>query len=420
MVRTQKPLTPRAGSTAIGAERSPKPAFESGGSLHAELTGLRRDLHAHPELGFREVRTAEVVAGSLRRWGVEVTEGVGGTGVVGTIRGARPGDRAIGIRADMDALSMTEQSQLSYASKSPGVMHACGHDGHTAVLLGAARHLVEDPDFAGTVHLIFQPAEEGLGGAPAMIADGLFERFPCDAVYAMHTAPGLPVSTIATSAGPLMAAAGTFEVTFTGPGGHGGQGAHLTVDLIVVQATYVMALQTIVARNVPAEESAVITVGHVSGGSAHAPNVMPAEVSLTGTMRCFSEDIQALLSQRIEQLAESTAAAYGAIGTARVTWITPPLINPPEQTEIVIAAAAAAVGREQVITDLPPITGGEDFAYMMQAKPGAFVFLGNGTAEDGRVQNVHTPTYDFNDDAIPAGVTFWARLVESQLGPATS
>ena len=419
-MRTQKAMTPTARGTATGADRSSKPVFEPGGPLHTELIELRRDLHAHPELGFREVRTAEVVARSLRRWGVEVTEGVGGTGVVGTIRGARPGDRTIGIRADMDALSMTEQSQLSYASKTPGVMHACGHDGHTTVLLGAARHLAEDPDFAGTVHLIFQPAEEGLGGAPAMIADGLFERFPCDAVYAMHTAPGLPVTTIATSAGPVMAAAGTFEVTFAGPGGHGGQGAHLTADLIVVQAAYVMALQTIVARNVPAAESAVITVGHVSGGSADAPNVMPAEVSLTGTMRCFSDDVQALLSQRIEQLAESTAAAYGAVGTARVTWITPALINPPEQTEIVIAAAAAAVGRERVITGMPPVTGGEDFAYMMRAKPGAFVFLGNGTTEDGPVHNVHTPTYDFNDDAIPTGVAFWASLVESQLGAATS
>lgn len=393
--------------------------IEPGDALHDELTEFRRDLHAHPELGFHEVRTAERVAQRLRTWGVEVTEGVGGTGVVGTIRGARDGGRAIGLRADMDALSLTEQSQLPYASQSPGVMHACGHDGHTAVLMGAARQLMTEPNFAGTVHLIFQPAEEGLGGAPAMLDDGLFDRFPCDAVYALHTAPGLPVGVILTRAGPVMAAAGVFEVTFTGTGGHGGQGAHLTPDLIVLQASYVMALQTVVSREVPALDPAVISVGSVSGGSAGAPNVLPSEVSLTGTIRCFDSDIQDLLGRRIEALAESLAGAHGASAITRVTWITPPLINPPEQTEIVVGAAAAAVGRDRVITSMSQITGGEDFAFMLQAKPGAIVFLGNGTAPDGTVHNVHTPTYDFNDEAIPSGVSFWARLVEQQLRPTS-
>jgi amidohydrolase len=407
---------PPAGSASDAGVGQPGYAVvEPGSSVHRELSELRRDLHAHPELGFQEVRTSELVAGKLRAWGLEVAEGVGSTGVVGTLRGSRPGGRAVGLRADMDGLSIAEQSGLPYASRVPGVMHACGHDGHTAVLLGAARHLAGNPDFAGTVHLIFQPAEEGLGGARAMIEDSLFQRFPCDAVYGLHTAPGLPVGVIATTTGPLMAAAGTFEVTFAGSGGHGGQGAHLTADLMVLQANFVMALQAVVARDVPAVEPAVISVGHISAGSAGAPNVMPAEVSLSGTVRCFSKDIQALLDSRIEQLAESLATAYGATADARVNWITPPLINPPEQATIVARAATAAVGEGNVITTMPPVTGGEDFAFMMDATPGAFVFLGNGASPDGTVHNVHTPAYDFNDEALPTGVTFWVRLVSQQL-----
>jgi amidohydrolase len=402
--------------TAVSGRR--RQALEAGGELHRELIELRRDLHAHPELGFQEHRTAEVVARSLRASGLEVAEGIGGTGVVATIRGAHPGNRAIGLRADMDAISVSEQTGLPYASRTAGVMHACGHDGHTTVLLGAARQLAEDPDFAGTVHMIFQPAEEGLGGAPAMIRDGLFERFPCDAVYALHTAPGIPIGSIVTSAGPMMAAAGTFDVSFSGRGGHGGQGAHLTADLTVVQANYVMALQTVVARDLPAVESAVISVGYVSGGSAEAPNVMPSMVSLKGTVRCFSEDTQALVSRRIEQLAESLATAYGATASAQVVWITPPLINRPEQAEIVARAAAAAVGGQHVITSMPPITGGEDFGFMLETTPGAFLLLGNGTGPDGEVHNVHTPTFDFNDDAIPSGVALWTTLIDLQLGLA--
>ncbi len=419
-----RPMLPPAGGsstedrqqTAVSGHR--RQPLEAGGQLHRELIELRRDLHAHPELGFQEHRTAEVVSRSLRAWGLEVTEGIGGTGVVATIHGAHPGDRAIGLRADMDAISVVEQTGLPYASRTAGVMHACGHDGHTTVLLGAARELAEDPSFAGTVHLIFQPAEEGLGGAPAMIRDGLFERFPCDAVYALHTAPGIPIGSIVTTSGPMMAAAGIFEVGFSGRGGHGGQGAHLTADLTVVQANYVMALQTVVARDLPAVESAVISVGFVSGGSPEAPNVMPSTVSLKGTVRCFSEETQALVSTRIEQLAESLATAYGATATAQVVWITPPLINRPEQAEIGARAAAAAVGERHVITSMPPITGGEDFGFMLEATPGAFLLLGNGAAPDGEVHNVHTPTFDFNDDAIPSGVALWTSLIDQQFGPA--
>jgi amidohydrolase len=391
------------------------PIAEIDSDLLGELAAFRRDLHAHPELGFQETRTAARVAEALRAAGVEVTEGIGGTGLVGTIRGDRSGDRSIGLRADMDALSLVEETGLPYASRTPGVMHGCGHDGHTTVLLGAARRLAADRDFAGTAHVIFQPAEEGLGGAAAMLGDGLFERFPCDAVYALHTAPGLPVGTIATGTGPIMAGAGIFDVTFTGAGGHGGQGAHLTPDLTVAQATYVMALQTIVSRDIPALEAAVVSVGYVTGGRPDAPNVMPAELTLGGTMRCFSKHSQDLIGRRIHELADTTATAYGCDATTQVTWITPPLINPPDQVDIVARAARSALGTDNVSTDLPPIAGGEDFALMLEATPGAFVFLGNGTAPNGSVNNVHTPHYDFNDEAIAAGVALWVGLVRQQL-----
>jgi hippurate hydrolase len=393
----------------------PTPVDELDSDLLAELLEFRRDLHAHPELGFQETRTAARVAAALRAWGVDVTEGIGGTGLVGTIRGAGSGAGSIGLRADMDALSLIEETGLPYASRTPGLMHGCGHDGHTTVLLGAARRLAADRDFAGSVHVIFQPAEEGLGGASAMLEDGLFERFPCDAVYALHTAPGVPVGVIVTGTGPVMAAAGTFDVTFAGTGGHGGQGAHLTPDLTVAQATYVMALQTIASRNVPPLETAVVSVGYINGGSPDAPNVMPAEVSLGGTLRCFSKDTLDLLTRRIHELANTIAAAYGCTATASVTWITTPLVNAPDQVDIVARAARSVLGGENVITDMAPITGGEDFAFMLEATPGAIAFLGNGTAPDGTVHNVHTPHYDFNDEAIAAGVAFWDRLVRQQL-----
>jgi amidohydrolase len=390
---------------------------EAESPFHREIAAFRQDLHEHPELGFQEVRTAAKVAAALRASGIEVAEGLGGTGVVGTIRGREASGRSIGLRADMDALAIDEQTGLPYASRTRGVMHACGHDGHTAVLVGAARRLAHDPDFAGTVRVIFQPAEEGLGGAPAMIDDGLFERYPCDAVYALHTAPGLPVGAIATTAGALMAAAGIFRVVFTGTGGHAGQGAHLSSDLTVAQASYVMALQSVVARDVPAIEPAVVSVGYISAGDSNAPNVTPAKLSLGGTVRCFSTEMQELLERRIAELAQSMATAYGCEAATEVAWITPPLVNAVDETENMVRAARSAVGADRVITSLPPITGGEDFAFMTQAKPGALAFLGNGMAPDGTAPNVHTPVYDFNDDAIPAGIDFWVALVREQLAP---
>ena len=391
------------------------PIDELDSDLLGELTEFRRDLHSHPELGFQETRTAARVAVALRACGVEVMEGVGGTGVVGTIQGVRPGDNSIGLRADMDALALVEETGLPYASRTPGLMHGCGHDGHTAVLLGAARRLAADRDFEGAVHVIFQPAEEGLGGASAMLDDGLFERFPCDAVYALHTAPGVPVGTIVTGTGPIMAGGGTFDVTFTGTGGHGGQGAHLTPDLMVAQAAYVMALQTVVSRNVPALEPAVVSVGYVNGGAADAHNVMPAELSLGGTLRCFSKETQHLVGRRIHELADAIAAAHGCEATARVTWVTTPLVNPPDQVDIFARAARSVLGAENVITDMAPITGGEDFALMLEVTPGALAFLGNGTAPDGTIHNVHTPYYDFNDEAVGVGVALWDHLARQQL-----
>ncbi len=260
-------------------------------AAHPELTAIRRDIHAHPELGMDEHRTAALVAETLRGWGVPVTENVGKLGVVGTIRGSLPGQRAIGLRADMDALTIAEQTGLPYASANAGLMHACGHDGHTAMLLGAAKVLAAHRDFAGTVHVIFQPAEEGRGGAAAMIADGLFERFPCDAVYGMHNMPGIAEGRFALCKGPMMAAAGRWVVTFRETGGHGGATPHLATDATIAQAQFVMGLQTVVSRSVAPSETAVISVGSIHGGSAEASNVMPAEVEVTGTMRCFNPKV---------------------------------------------------------------------------------------------------------------------------------
>ena len=380
------------------------------------LVALRRDIHAHPELGMEETRTAALVATELRALGLETTEGVGRFGVVATLRGRRPGQGAIGLRADMDALALTEQTGLPYASTHAGRMHACGHDGHTAMLLGAARVLAEDPDFAGTVHFIFQPAEEGRGGAQAMLKDGLFERFPCDAVYGMHNMPGIPVGHFALRTGPLMAGSGRWVVTFRGSGGHGGNAPHVANDLAVAQATFVQALQGIVSRNVPAIESAVISVGHIAAGTKESLNVMPAELVIGGTMRAFNAGMQALLERRIREVAELSAAMQGASAEATLWWNAAPLLNHPRETDAMASAARALVGAAAVDEETQPVTGGEDFAFMLQAKPGAFVFLGGGSAPDGQVHGLHTPLYDFNDAALPHGVAFWVELVRRELG----
>jgi hippurate hydrolase len=391
------------------------PVIEGVKAWLPELAAIRQDIHAHPELGMEETRTAALVARELRALGIEVTEGVGKLGVVGTIRGTRPGNRSVGLRADMDALQITEQTGKPYASRTTGVMHACGHDGHTTMLLGAARWLARNRDFAGTVHLIFQPAEEGRGGARAMIEDGLFERFPCDAVYGLHNAPRMPMGVFGTRPGPALAASDRFIVTFRGTGGHGGSTPHLATDVTVVQAHFVLALQTIIGRNVSALDSAVLSVGSIQGGSPVSPNVMPAELTITGTARSYTAAVRELLERRIRELAAGLAASYGV--TADVTYRrgTPATVNHPEQTEIAFRAARAVV-EEKAVTTIPPVTGAEDFALMLEARPGAFMFLGAGTGPDGRSPEVHTPLYDFNDEIIPLGVAYWVSVVEQELG----
>ena len=387
-------------------------------AAHPELIAIRQDIHAHPEIGMEEVRTAALVADRLRAWGLEVTEGVGKVGVVGTIRGKLPGQRSIGLRADMDALMISEQTGLSYASANSGLMHACGHDGHTTMLLGAAKVLSAHRDFSGTVHLIFQPAEEGRGGALAMIEDGLLERFPCDAIYGMHNMPGIPEGKFALCKGPMMASAGRWAVTFRGTGGHGGATPHLATDVTVAQAQFIMALQTVVSRAVPPSETAVISVGSIHGGSAESPNVMPAEIAITGTMRCFSSKIQELISARIEVLAQSAAAAINCTVQVELDWRLHVLVNHNAQTDVAIAAAADLVGAQNVRSNIRPITAGEDFAFMLEKCPGAFILIGNGVAETGTTHAVHTPLYNFNDDIIPLGVEYWMSVVRQELALA--
>ena len=384
---------------------------------HAELTAIRRDIHAHPEMGMEEVRTAALVAEKLREWGIEVTEAVGRTGVVGVVRGKLPGQRSIGLRADMDALAILEQTGLGYASTNPGVMHACGHDGHTTMLLGAAKYLAEHRDFAGTVNLIFQPAEEGRGGAQAMLDDKLFDRFPCDAVYGMHNRPGMAVGQFGIRKGAMMAAGGTWKTVFRGTGGHGGATPHLASDVTVAMAQYIMAIQTVVSRSVSPHETAVVSVGSVHGGSALSSNVMPAEMEITGTMRCFSKATQEVITRRMEALAASVAAGAGCQAEVSLDWFARVLVNHDENTDVA-AAAAQAVGSGAVDTALTPTTGGEDFAFMLEERPGAFIFIGNGVNADGTAHAVHTPLFNFNDDIIPTGVQYWVSLVGQELNLA--
>ncbi len=384
---------------------------------HAAFTAIRRDIHEHPELGLEEVRTAKLVADKLREWGVEVTENVGKTGVVGVIRGNRPG-RAVGLRADMDCLALDETTNLPYSSKNPGRMHACGHDGHTTMLLAAGRYLAENRDFAGTVNLIFQPAEEGRGGANAMLADKLFERFPCDAIYGLHNVPGMPASSFGINVGPFLAAADSWKVTFRGVGGHGGSQPHLSTDITYAQAHFVLGLQGIIGRNVAPLDTAVISVGFIHGGDVNASNVIPSELVIGGTARTYSLEVRDIVERRIVELAAATAQAWGCKAEAFYRRGTSPLINAAEQVTVGVAAASAAVGAERVEDKLPPSTGGEDFAEMMLARPGAFMFIGNGVNPDGSSAGLHTPIYDFNDAIIPDGVRYWVGVVDQELGQA--
>lgn len=380
-----------------------------------DLIAIRRDIHAHPETGYEEVRTSALVAKELSAYGIEVHHGLAKTGVVGTLKGNRPGQRAIALRADMDALNIEEKTGLPYASVVPGKMHACGHDGHTTMLLGAARYLAEHRDFGGTVHFIFQPAEEGGAGARLMIEEGLFEKFPANSVYGLHNLPGLPVGHFAGRDGPMMAAADRFVVTFKGTGGHGGAAPHLATDVTMPLGHFLIGLQSIVGRNVAAVNTAVISAGYVGGGSLGSTNVMPSEVVVGGTARSFLPEVRATLERRTTELARHYAEAHGC--TAVVEWRPgyPPTVNHSEQLAVAADVAGNLSGRENVNLNLAPITGAEDFSYMLEKKPGAFLMVGNGGEECGPVHQLHTPLYDFNDDLLTVGAAYWVGLVRKEL-----
>ncbi|MDI3305960.1 MAG: M20 aminoacylase family protein [Acetobacteraceae bacterium] len=377
-----------------------------------QLTEWRRDFHAHPETGFEEHRTSALVAERLASWGIEVHREVGRTGVVGVLRNGK-GNRAIGLRADMDALDMPEENEFAHRSTIPGKMHGCGHDGHTTMLLGAARYLAETRNFEGTVHFIFQPAEEGQGGAQAMIADGLFERFPCDAIYGLHNRPGLEVGRYGIRPGAMMAGCAFFDVHIRGKGGHGAR-PESTVDPVVCGAQIVTALQSVVARNVAPADTAVVSITGFSAGQAY--NVIPERVSLRGTVRAFKVETMRLVEARMRALVQSIATGFGATAELDFREITIPLINAEEQTRIIAAAAAALVGEAHVDRDRAPVMGSEDFSYMLAERPGAYIIVGNGTGDAGGCE-VHNPRYDFNDAAIPYGAGILAAVVERELQP---
>jgi hippurate hydrolase len=371
----------------------------------ASLTEIRHHLHANPELSFEEEKTAAFVAEKLQGWGYEVTRGVGGHGVVGRLRVGQ-GNRSIAIRADMDALPIMETTGLAYASASPGKMHACGHDGHTTMLLGAAEYLARTGNFEGTVNLIFQPAEEAgvPSGAQAMIDDGLFERFPCDAIFGLHNHPGAPAGSFLMRSGPLMASSDTAVITVHGKGGHASR-PHLTIDPVMVSASLIMSLQTIVSRNVDPTETAVVTVGSIHGGEAS--NVIPESVALTLSVRSFSPVVRDLLERRIRELTATLAASYGATVEIDYQRGYPVVVNSEEETTFATAVVHELVGADNVSV-CPLIPGSEDFACFLEHKPGCFLRLGNGV--DSAI--LHNPKYDFNDDSLTVGAAMWARLAE--------
>jgi hippurate hydrolase len=375
-----------------------------------EFISLRRDIHRHPELAFEEHRTASLVADKLETWGYAVERGIGGTGVVGTlVRGQ--GRKRLGIRADMDALPIDEATGLDYASCHSGVMHACGHDGHTAMLLAAARHLAEQGSFDGTLHLIFQPAEEGGGGALRMMEDGLFERFPCDAVFAMHNMPGIEQGHLVLREGAAMASSDYASIRLDGIGGHGAM-PHRATDPIVAAASIVMALQTIVSRNIDPLHAAVVTVGALHGGKAN--NVIPASATLGLSVRALDREVRATLEQRIKALVAAQAESFGV--TAQIDWKPgyAVLVNTPAETAFAREVAVELVGAAQVTLQGPPLTGSEDFAFMLERVPGSYVLIGNGTGQNTGEGGcmVHNPGYDFNDDNIGVGSAYWVLLAE--------
>ncbi len=384
------------------------PVLNRVAEFQPEIAAWRRDFHAHPEVLFDVHRTAGIVAEKLREFGCdEVVTGVGRTGVVGIIKGRGPGTRTIGLRADMDALPMTEKTALPYASTTPGKMHACGHDGHTSMLLGAAKYLAETRNFDGRVALIFQPAEEGGGGGKVMLDDGLLERFDIAEVYGMHNWPGMPVGTFGIRAGGIMAATDRFYIDIIGRGGHAAR-PQQTVDPIIVAAQMVTALQTIVSRNVDPLDSAVLSVTMVEAGEAD--NVISRTAKITGTVRTLDGNVQDFIEARLNDFVPQFALSFGAEASVRYARGYPVTVNAEEQTRFAAAVARDVVGAGNVDDEVAPSMGGEDFSFMLNQRPGAYIFLGNGDSTE-----LHTDTYDFNDEAIPVGVSYWVRLVEKAL-----
>ena len=389
----------------------------------AAISRLRRDIHAHPELCFEEVRTADLVAAKLTEWGIPIHRGLGTTGVVGIVHGRDGGQsgRAVGLRADMDALPMTEFNTFAHASKHQGKMHACGHDGHTAMLLAAAQHLAQQRDFDGTVYLIFQPAEEGGGGAREMIKDGLFERFPMEAVFGMHNWPGMDVGKLAVSPGPVMASSNEFKITITGKGGHAAL-PHMGIDPVPIACQIVQGFQTILTRNKKPIDGGVISVTMIHAGEA--TNVIPDSCEIQGTVRTFTFEVLDLIERRMQEISEGVSAAFGATCAFEFDRNYPPTINTPYEADFARRVMADIVGADNAVPQ-EPVMGAEDFSYMLLEKPGAYCFIANGHGahrasyagggHDAGPCTLHNPHYDFNDELIPLGGTYWVRLAQAWL-----
>ncbi len=385
------------------------PIIERIKAFHNELIAWRHDIHAHPELGFQENRTSDFVAQKLAEFGCQVHRSIGKTGVVATLTNGRS-QRSIGLRADMDALPIDEANEFAHRSRHEGRMHACGHDGHTTMLLGAARYLAETRKFDGTAHFIFQPAEEGLGGGEAMVKDGLFQRFPCDAIFGMHNRPGLAVGKLQIRSGPMMAGGAMFDITVTGRGAHGAR-PESGVDPVMTASYIVTALQTVVARNVKPIDTAVVSVTQIKAGEAY--NVIPEQAFIRGTTRAFSKETMALIERNMERIATSIAAGFGATAATKFRTAFLPLVNDPEQAAFMADTAAEIVGDENVNRHANPVMASEDFSYMLEERPGAYIQIGNGDGEGAC--EVHNPGYDFNDAVLPLGASLFARLVERKL-----
>ncbi len=378
-----------------------------------EFIAVRRDIHRHPEMGYKEYRTSDLVAEQLAQWGYQVTRGLGGTGVVGQLKRGS-GHKTLGLRADMDALPIEEATGLPYASCNAGIMHACGHDGHTAMLLAAAKHIAQNVQFSGTLNLIFQPAEEGLGGARKMMDDGLFVQFPCDAVFAMHNMPGHPQGHLVLRDGPMMASSDYVTITIDGKGGHGAM-PHQAADPVVAGSAIVLGLQSIVARNVDPQETAVITVGAFNAGVAN--NVIPQKATLSLSVRALNPQVRELLEKRITELAHAQAQSYGVRAQVEYKRGYPVLVNHLRETDFARDVAEELVGAERVTRQGKAVTGSEDFAFFLQEVPGCYLMIGNGAGENGGhgACMVHNPGYDFNDDNVAVGSAYWTLLVQRYL-----